>query len=81
MYCMMIIFNVLNIVIDSFVIIKERSVSKFHDTVNAVDPKISFTTEVIPSLKSVWECFFKWADPPDSQNGFQVLPYIKGITE
>ena len=59
MYCMMIIFNVLNIVIDSFVIIKE-----------------SF----LP-LKSVWECFFKWADPPDSQNGFTVLPYIKGVTE
>ena len=55
----MIIFNVLNIVIDSFVIIKK-----------------SF----LP-LKSVWECFFKWADPPDSQNGFTVLPYIKGVTE
>ena len=26
---------------DSFVIIKEHSVSKFHDTLNAVDPKIS----------------------------------------
>ena len=30
---------------DSFVIIKEHSVSKFHDTLNAVDPKISFTIE------------------------------------
>ena len=25
--------------------------------------------------------FFKWTDPPDSQNGFVVLPYIKGVTE
>ena len=25
--------------------------------------------------------FFKWTDPPDSQNGFPVLPYIKGVTE
>ena len=30
---------------DSFVIIKEGPVSKFHDTLNAVDPKISFTIE------------------------------------
>ena len=30
---------------DSFVIIKEHSVSNFHDTLNAVDPKISFTIE------------------------------------
>ena len=25
--------------------------------------------------------FFTWTDPPDSQNGFAVLPYIKGVTE
>ena len=25
--------------------------------------------------------FFRWTDPPDSQNGFAVLPYIKGVTE
>ena len=25
--------------------------------------------------------FFKWTDPPDSQIGFAVLPYIKGVTE
>ena len=25
--------------------------------------------------------FLKWTDPPDSQNGFAVLPYIKGVTE
>ena len=30
---------------DSFVIIKKHFVSKFHDTLNAVDPKISFTLE------------------------------------
>ncbi len=30
---------------DSFVIIKEHSVSKFHDTLNAVNPKIFFTIE------------------------------------
>ena len=30
---------------DSFVIIKEHSVSKFHDTLNAVDPKKSSTIE------------------------------------
>ena len=30
---------------DGFVIIKEHSVSKFHDTLNAVDHKISFTIE------------------------------------
>lgn len=30
---------------DSFVIIKEHSVGKFHDTLNAVDPKISSTIE------------------------------------
>ena len=30
---------------DSFVMIKKHSVSKFHDTLNAVDPKISFTLE------------------------------------
>ena len=24
---------------------------------------------------------FKWTDPPDSQNGFAVLSYIKGVTE
>ena len=30
---------------DSFVIIKTHSVTKFHDTLNAVDPKISFTIE------------------------------------
>ena len=30
---------------DSFVIIKEHSVGKFHDTLNAVDPKISLTNE------------------------------------
>ena len=30
---------------DSFFIIKEHSVSNFHDTLNAVDPKISSTIE------------------------------------
>ena len=30
---------------DSFVIIKAHSVSKFHDTLNTVNPKISFTIE------------------------------------
>ena len=25
--------------------------------------------------------FFKWTDPPDSQIGFAVLPYVKGVTE
>ena len=166
---------------DSFVIFKEHSVSKFHDTLNAVDPKISFTintenngqisfldtlitrkngsvtidvyrkpthtdrylefnshhelkhkistaftlinqalnlpstaegvrneltrvsntlksngypsattsnilkkkstSEVMPSPEELVGTFFKWTDPPDSQNGFAVLPYIKGVTE
>ena len=166
---------------DSFVIIKEHSVSKFHDTLNAVDPKISFTietenngqisfldtlitrkngavtigvyrkpthtdryldlnshhelkhkistastllnralnlpstaegvrkelthvsnalksngypsatisnilkknstSEVIPSPEELVGMLFRWTDPPDSQNGFAVLPYIKGVTE
>ena len=30
---------------DSFVIIKKNSVSTFHDTLNSIDPKISFTIE------------------------------------
>jgi hypothetical protein len=30
---------------DSFVIIKKHSVSTFHDTLNSIDPKISFTIE------------------------------------
>ena len=166
---------------DSFVIIKKHSVSKFHDTLNAVDPKISFTietenngqisfldtlitrkngavtigvyrkpthtdryldfnchqelkhkistastllnralnlpstaegvrkeltyvsnalksngypsatiskilkkkstSEAIPSPEELVGMFFKWTDPPDSQIGFAVLPYIKGVTE
>ena len=166
---------------DSFVIIKEHFVSKFHDNLNAVDPKISFTietenngqisfldtlitrkngavtisvyrkpthtdryldfkshhelkhristastllnralnlpstaegvrkelthvsnalksngypsatisnilkkkstSEVIPSPEELVGMFFKWTDPPDSQNGFAVLSYIKGVTE
>ena len=31
---------------DSFVIIKKSAVSSFHDTLNAIDPKISFILEV-----------------------------------
>ena len=30
---------------DSFVVIKKHSVSTFHDTLNSIDPKISFTIE------------------------------------
>ena len=166
---------------DSFVIIKKHSVSKFHDTLNAVDPKISFTLEtenngqisfldtlitrkngtitigvyrktthtdryldfnshhvlkhklstastllnrainllstsegvkkelnhvsnalksngypsatisnilkktstpeIIPSPEELVGMFFRLIDPPDPQNGFAVLPYIKGVTE
>ena len=166
---------------DSFVIIKEHSVSNFHDTLNAVDPKISFTIETenngqisfldtlitrkngavtisvyrklthtdryldfnshhelkhkistastllnralnlpstaegvrkeltyvsnalksngypsatiskilkkkstpeaIPSPEELVGMFFRLTEPPDSQNGFAVLPYIKGVTE
>ena len=39
------------------------------------------TSEVIPSPEELVGMFFKWTDPPDSQNGFAVLPYIKGVTE
>ena len=39
------------------------------------------TSEVIPSPEELVGMFFRWTDPPDSQNGFAVLPYIKGITE
>ena len=39
------------------------------------------TSEVNPSPEELVEMFFKWTDPPDSQNGFAVLPYIKGVTE
>ena len=39
------------------------------------------TSKVIPSPEELVGMFFKWTDPPDSQNGFAVLPYIKGVTE
>ena len=39
------------------------------------------TSEVIPSPEELVGMFFKWTDPPESQNGFAVLPYIKGVTE
>ena len=39
------------------------------------------TSEVIPSPQELVGMFFKWTDPPDSQNGFAILPYIKGVTE
>ena len=39
------------------------------------------TSEVIPSPEELVGMFFKWTDPPDSQNGFAILPYIKGVTE
>jgi len=32
---------------DSLVIIKKHSVASFHDTLNSVDPKISFTIEPV----------------------------------
>ena len=32
---------------DSFVIIKKHSVASFHDTLNSVDPKISFSIEPV----------------------------------
>ena len=39
------------------------------------------TSEAIPSPEELVGMFFKWTEPPDSQNGFAVLPYIKGVTE
>ena len=166
---------------DSFVIIKKNSVSTFHDTLNSIDPKISFTIEIenngqisflvtlvsrkngvvtidvyrksthtdrylvfyshhekkykisttstllnrasnlpstsagkskeliyvsnalesngypqsfisnilkkkplsetTPSPEELVGMFFKWADPSNSDSGFAVLPYIKGLTE
>jgi len=39
------------------------------------------TSEVIPSPEELVGMFVRWTDPPDSQNGFAVLPYIKGVTE
>ena len=39
------------------------------------------TSEAIPSPEELVGMFFKWTDPPDSQIGFAVLPYIKGVSE
>jgi len=39
------------------------------------------TPEVLPSPEELVGMFFRWRDPPDSQNGSAVLPYIKGVTE
>ena len=166
---------------DSFIIIKKNSVSTFHDTINSIDPKISFTIETenngqisfldtvvsrkdgvvtidvyrksthtdryldfyshhekkhkistastllnsasnlpstsagkskeliyvsnalesngyppsfisnilkkkpppetTPSPEELVGMFLKWADPSNSDSGFAVLPYIKGLTE
>ena len=39
------------------------------------------TPEAIPSPEELVGMFFRWTEPPDSKNGFAVLPYIKGVTE
>ena len=43
--------------------------------------KKKLNPEAIPSPDELVGMFFRWTDPPDSQNGFAVLPYIKGVTE
>jgi len=37
--------------------------------------------ETTPSPEELVGMFFKWADPSNSDSGFAVLPYIKGLTE
>ena len=52
---------------DSFVIIKKNPVSTFHDTLNSIDPKISFTietehwTDILlghPGIQKGWCCHY-----------------------
>ena len=43
--------------------------------------KTTSTPEIIPFPEELVGMFFRLIDPPDSQNGFAVLPYIKGLTE
>ena len=43
--------------------------------------KKTSTPEIIPSPEELVGMFFRLIDPPDPQNGFAVLPYIKGVTE
>ena len=57
-------------------IIKKDTVSCFYDTLNASDPKISFTIE----LEINGQIAFL-ADPSDTYKGFACLPYISGLTE
>ena len=50
------------------------------ETISKILKKKS-TSEAIPSPEELVGMFFKWTERPDSQNGFAVLPYIKGVTE
>ena len=61
-------------------VVVENSCEWFSDTFDISNIlKKKSTSEVIPSPEELVGMFFKWTDPPDSQNGFAVLPYIYGI--